>query len=241
MPSNSQEDFPADKTIHQLFEEQVAKTPDNIAIVFEDTKLTYQELNTRSNQLAHYLRNDYQIKPDDLIALCLERSEYMLIAILAVLKSGAAYVPIDPSYPEARIKYILSDTQAKVLLTNVSFLRRQESMFCHPALDAGSSPSLLYIDSTDFNQQLQLQPLTNPNPIAKSNNLAYVIYTSGTTGVPKGVMIEHQSVTCTILGAIDHRQIEKTSRIYQGISYAFDSSIFRNISNIYYWRRIVYD
>jgi amino acid adenylation domain-containing protein len=211
-------DFPADKTIHQLFEEQVAKTPDNIAVVFEDTKLTYQELNARSNQLAHYLRNNYQIKPDDLIALCLERSEYMLIAILAVLKSGAAYVPIDSSYPEARIKYILSDTQAKALLTNdhlnMSFLPTQES-----------SLSPLYIDNADYNQQLQHQPSTNLDPIAKSNNLAYVIYTSGTTGKPKGVMVEHKSVTCTVLGAIDHRQIVETARIYQGISYAFDSSI----------------
>ena len=208
--------FPVDKTIHQLFEEQVVKTPDNIAIVYENTKLTYRELNTRSNQLAHYLRGNYQIQSDDLIALCVERSEYMLIAILAVLKSGGAYVPIDPSYPEARIKYILSDTKAKVVITNMS---------SYGVVIRGSNIAVLSIDSTDFNQQLQQYSSANLDPIAKSNNLAYVMYTSGTTGTPKGVMIEHQNVTCTVLGAISHRQVEETSRIYQGISYAFDSSI----------------
>ncbi|WP_162034326.1 AMP-binding protein, partial [Chryseobacterium potabilaquae] len=102
--------------IHELFERQVEKTPDHIALVYEDVKLTYRELNERSNQLAHYLLYTYQIQPDELIPLCLERSEQILIGILGVLKSGGAYVPMDPSYPMDRIEYILRDTKARVVI-----------------------------------------------------------------------------------------------------------------------------
>ncbi|WP_202704568.1 AMP-binding protein, partial [Flavobacterium sp. UGB4466] len=97
--------YPKDKTIVDLFEEQVEKTPDHVAIVFENKELTYRELNERSNQLAHYLMDNYSIQPDDLIGIQLERSEWMIVSILGVLKSGGAYVPIDPQYPEERIDY----------------------------------------------------------------------------------------------------------------------------------------
>jgi non-ribosomal peptide synthetase component F len=96
----------------------VERTPDSIAVVYEGLQLSYLELNERANRLAHYIRHQHNITPDTLIALCLERSEHMLIAILAVLKAGGAYVPLDPSYPDERIKYILADTKAGVLLTN---------------------------------------------------------------------------------------------------------------------------
>ena len=112
-------EFPEDKTIHELFEESVERTPDNIALIFEDIKLTYKELNERANRLARHLREEYHIKPDDLIALFLDRNEYMIIAIIAVWKSGAAYVPIDPSYPDKRIEYILNDCKSNLLLTNL--------------------------------------------------------------------------------------------------------------------------
>ena len=116
--------YPHDKTIHDLFAEQVLKTPDNIAVVYEDKKLTYQELNNKANQLANYLLKKHAIKPDDLIALILNRSEYMIIAILAVLKAGAAYVPISPDYPDERIKYILDDTKTKIAI-NDSYFRKK--------------------------------------------------------------------------------------------------------------------
>src|SRR5262249_51816860 len=112
--NQTQTKYPADKTIHQLFEAQVARTPDHVAVIYQDQQLTYRELNAKANQLAHYLQDRYATQADDLIALCLDRSEMMLITILAVLKSGAAYVPIDPSYPEERIGFILTDTKAKV-------------------------------------------------------------------------------------------------------------------------------
>ena len=116
--NKTEKEYPKDKTIHQLFEEQVARTPNNIAVVFEEKQLTYQELNNKANQLANYLYNNYQTKADDIICLLLERSEWMIIAILGVLKSGAAYCPISPEYPEKRILFVLQDTQPKCLITN---------------------------------------------------------------------------------------------------------------------------
>ncbi|WP_262686187.1 AMP-binding protein [Chryseobacterium nematophagum] len=109
-------EYDTSATIHELFERQVEKTPDHIALVYEDVKLSYRDLNERSNQLAHYLLENYQIKPDELIPLCLERSEQMLIGILGVLKSGGAYVPMDPNYPMDRIEHILGDTNARVVI-----------------------------------------------------------------------------------------------------------------------------
>jgi len=125
--NKTEKDYPKDKTIHQLFEEQVLKTPDNIAVVFEGIKLTYQELNNKASQLAHYLMQNYNIQPDDLVALCLDRSEQVIIAMLGILKSGAAYVPIDPNYPKERIEYILSDTKTKIILTSVATGFSQEN------------------------------------------------------------------------------------------------------------------
>ncbi len=109
-------DYPADKCIHQLFEEQVARTPDTVAIVFEDQQLTYNELNSRANQLAHYLRS-LGVKPDVLVGICVERSLEMVVGLLGVLKAGCAYVPLDPAYPQERLRFMLCDAQVRVLLT----------------------------------------------------------------------------------------------------------------------------
>ena len=109
-------DYPKDKTIIELFEEQVEKTPDSIAVVFENVELTYRELNTKANKLGANLRETYKVKADDLLGIKLDRSEQMIIAILGVLKSGGAYVPIDPEYPDERIKYIEEDSSCKVVI-----------------------------------------------------------------------------------------------------------------------------
>ena len=160
--------YPEDKTIVDLFEEQVAKTPDNIAIVFEDTKLSYRELNELSNQLGDYLRITYAIKPDDLIGIKLDRSEWMIISILGILKSGGAYVPIDPEYPQERIDYIIEDSQCKIVIDTEElekFKQEQEKY-------------------SKENKQINLLP----------SNLMYCIYTSGSTGNPKGCLLEHLGV-----------------------------------------------
>uniref|UniRef100_UPI0009DCD2E7 non-ribosomal peptide synthetase n=1 Tax=Gillisia sp. Hel_I_29 TaxID=1249975 RepID=UPI0009DCD2E7 len=161
-------DYPRDKTVVELFEEQVSKTPEAIAVVYEEERLSYEELNRRSNQLAHYLQAHYTIEPDDLVGIMLPRSSWMIVGILGILKSGGAYVPIDPDYPEDRIAYMLEDSKCKVLLDE-------------EFLDKFNNNKSDY--STD-NLSISLLP----------SNLAYVIYTSGSTGKPKGVMIEHRSL-----------------------------------------------
>ena len=162
--------YPKDKTIVDLFKEQVNKTPDAVAIKFKETELTYQELNEKSNQLAHYLISNYNIEADDLVGIELERSEWMVIGILAIIKSGGAYVPIDPEYPQQRKAFIKEDARLKLTINEeeLSKFSQENKKKVHPTSNSR----------------------TNLNP----NNLMYVIYTSGTTGNPKGVLIEHKNV-----------------------------------------------
>ncbi|PNW15244.1 hypothetical protein C1637_02115, partial [Chryseobacterium lactis] len=183
--NNTVSEYSSDKTIHRLFEEQAAKTPDRIAMVYDDTKLSYKELNERSNRFAHYLIRTYDIQSDEIIPVCLERSENMLIALLGVLKSGAAYVPIDPSYPSDRIKHILHDTQAKLAIGQESTKGKLE----------GLNTDIISLDEVYCKAQLELTDSNNPKTATGPENLAYVIYTSGTTGIPKGVMVEHKGVS----------------------------------------------
>lgn len=226
--------FPHDKTIHKLFEEQVEKTPDNIAVVFEGIKLTYTQLNNKANQLAHYLQDSYSIIPDDLIALCLQRSEQIIIAILAVLKAGAAYVPIDPDFPDDRIGYILKDTSAKVVIANDYNFARISDCCKHilhhcegnEVVSNNSSifPDTIAIDNPEFIQKLKKQPILNPASKVSSNNLVYVIYTSGTTGKPKGVMIEHKGVVIRVSYMIERSGLVPNSKYLFKTNYMFDVS-----------------
>jgi amino acid adenylation domain-containing protein len=167
--------------VHQLFEAQVERTPDAVAVIFEDKQLSYQELNQRANQLAHYLIS-LGVKPEVLVGICVERSLEMLIALLAILKAGAAYVPLDPAYPQERIAYILEDAQISLLLTQqhliIQLPQHQAKVIC---LD------------TEWNSIAQ-ENQDNLVTEVTSNNLAYVIYTSGSTGKPKGVQIQHGAV-----------------------------------------------
>jgi amino acid adenylation domain-containing protein len=160
--------YPQDKTIIELFEEQVAKTPDHIAVEFEATRLTYAELNETANKLGNFLRTGYLIQPDDLVAIQLPRSEWMVIAMLGVLKSGGAYMPVDPDYPQERITYMIEDSRCKVLLNEAELLR--------------------------FKEKAETYDGSNLIQVNKPADLAYVIYTSGTTGKPKGSLIEHRNV-----------------------------------------------
>jgi len=181
--------YPFDKTLTGLFEEQVELVADQVAVVYEEQRLSYGELNARANQLAWYLRQEYAVQPEDLVCLFVDRSEHMLIAILGVLKAGAAYVPIDPEFPDERVGYILSDTRARVVLTNDEHRPRLKELTSslNTNIEAIDSPLLLTKLETNYSKQ-NLPSLTGPT------NLAYVIYTSGTTGMPKGVMVEHKSV-----------------------------------------------
>ncbi|CAF4612796.1 unnamed protein product, partial [Rotaria sp. Silwood2] len=176
-------DFTHDVTLHKLFEEEAKLSPDKIAVVYEDVKLTYRDLNEKANRLAHYLRSISNIHPDDIIALILDKSELMIISILGAWKSGAAYVPIDPNYPDERIKFILEDTKAKIVISNMKYSSRLYSY----------NIAKVEIDSPIVNEVLNNTNITcNLDVITNERNLAYVIYTSGTTGTPKGVLVEHQ-------------------------------------------------
>ena len=182
--NRTEEPFPADKTLHAVFEEAAATWPDAEAVVYRDTVLTYRELNERANQVAHHLLSRAALRADDLVALVLDKSELMMVAILAVWKTGAAYVPIDADYPDDRIGYMLEDTDCRLILTNRDYATRLRSL----ADDAGR-PVLALEDL-----RLEGAPKGNPATATTSTDLAYAIYTSGTTGRPKAVLVEHRGV-----------------------------------------------
>ncbi len=174
-------EYPRDKCVHQLFDEQVAKTPDAVAVVFDDKELTYRELNERANQLAHRLKK-LGVGAETLVGLCVERSLEMIVGVLGILKAGGAYVPLDPYHPKERLALMLEDTQAPVLLSQERII---ENLPTHHA-------KVLFLD-TDWGQ-IAKESNENPDSGATAKNLAYVIYTSGSTGRPKGVMIEHRGL-----------------------------------------------
>ena len=212
--------FTKDKTIHQLFEAQAAKTPRNIALIFKDQSLTYEKLNAKSNQLARVIRAKYldktdsELQPDTLVALCLERSLEMVISILAVLKTGGAYVPIDPEFPKERIQYILADTKATIILTQSKFAEHltqlSQEIYCI-AVDQHSCS-----DSKSDN----LSPYSQPS------DLAYVIYTSGTTGKPKGVCLPHKGVVNRLEWMQTEYALNLNDRVLQKTPFTFDVSVW---------------
>ena len=201
--------YPKNKTIHELFEEQVEKTPDNIALVFEEKKLTYRELNEKSNSLAMELR-EKGVKADSIVGIMVERSLEMIIGIIGILKAGGAYLPIDSTYPKERIEYMLKDSGSKILLSQKSLVENVE--FDGIVID-------LYNDELYKN---------NSNNLAKENNsndLAYIIYTSGTTGNPKGVLIEHRNVM-NLLNYMERNYPVDCNDVYLlKTNYAFDVSV----------------
>jgi amino acid adenylation domain-containing protein len=178
--NNTQTEYPRDKCIHQLFEAQVERTPDAIAVVFEGQHLSYAALNRRANQLAQHLQT-LGVKPEVLVGICIERSLDMVIGLLGILKAGGAYLPLDPTYPVARLAFILEDAGVPILVTT------EKNVPKLPKQNAKHQTRLVCLDTLTLSAD-------NPNSGVVSSNLAYVIYTSGSTGKPKGVMISHQSV-----------------------------------------------
>ncbi|MEH2104791.1 non-ribosomal peptide synthetase [Nostoc sp.] len=213
--NQTQTDYPHNKTLVDLFEQQVEKNPYNIALVFESQQLTYQQLNQKANQVAHYLIQNHQIKPDSLISICVERSLEMIIGVLGILKAGAAYVPIDPNYPQERIGFMLEDSGTSVLLSQ-SFLLNQL-----PLASLENPCQVICLDEETFTEALK----ENPKPQSTPNDLAYVIYTSGSTGRPKGVMIEHQAIVNLGFAWGKAFQVQHHSRLLQFGSFSFDLSI----------------
>ena len=179
--NHTQTEYPQDKCIHQLFEEQAERTPDALAVIFDSQQLTYRQLNERANQLANYLRT-LGVKPEVLVGVCVERSLEMVVGLLGILKAGGAYVPLDPNYPDERLSFMLSDAQVPVLLTQQQLVA-----------DLPNHKAVVVCLDTDWHyiaEHCQKNPITE----VISHNLAYTIYTSGSTGQPKGVQILHSNV-----------------------------------------------
>ena len=211
--NSTQADYPQDLCIHQLFEEQVARTPDAVAVMYENQQLTYFELNCRANQLAHYLQS-LGVKPDTLVGICVERSLLMVIGLLGILKAGGAYVPIDPDYPTERLRLMLEDAQVPVLLTQEQLLEKLPEHQAH----------LVYLDN-DIQEFAQANEISFATEV-KPSNLAYVLYTSGSTGKPKAVAIEHHSPVALVSWAQDVFTPLELAGVLASTSICFDLSVF---------------
>ncbi|PHM70060.1 non-ribosomal peptide synthetase [Xenorhabdus kozodoii] len=210
-------DYPQDTLIHQLFEQQAARTPDATALVFGESELSYAALNRHANQLAHQLMA-FGVRPDDRVAICVERSLEMIIGLYGILKAGAGYIPLDPEYPAERLAYQLSDSKPVLLLTQ----RHLQGRLPTPDL-----PVWLLDDET-HQDQVAKQPAHNPDANqldVKPHHLAYIIYTSGSTGQPKGVMLEHRNVVNFIHAQHQTSEPKEGDRILQFATIAFDTSV----------------
>ena len=206
-------DWPGQGWVHQCVEDRVREAPDAAAVRFEGQRLSYRELNRRANQLAHRLRR-LGVGPDVLVGISMERSVELVVSLLAVLKAGGAYVPLDPGYPPARLRYMLSDTQVPVLLTQ----RRLVPVLPEPAAE------VLCVDELDA--ELAVEPAENLDLDLDGEDLAYVIYTSGSTGTPKGAMNVRAAIRNRMLWMQDHFGLETSDRVLQKAPFSFDVSVW---------------
>ncbi|KJB85423.1 hypothetical protein AZ66_24720, partial [Paenibacillus sp. E194] len=241
--------YPEAKTIHGLFEEQVEKTPERVAVVFGEERLTYRELNERADRMARVLRQQ-GVQPDDLVGLLTERSLDMLIGIIGILKAGGAYVPLDPDYPEERIRYMLEDSGTTLLVTQKK-LTELTGMF------AGK---ILYVEDELVDElytanpaKVEKEPASkadsctaatsswygNEERKARADHLAYVIYTSGTTGKPKGVLIEHRQVVRLLFTDRSRFDFGDTDVWTLFHSYCFDFSVWEMYGALLYGGKLV--
>ncbi|MBW4560901.1 MAG: amino acid adenylation domain-containing protein [Mojavia pulchra JT2-VF2] len=210
--NNTQSEYPQDKCIHQLFENQVKQRPDAIAIKFATEQLTYRELDNRSNNLAHYLQK-MGVCSEVLVGICVSQSIEMIVGLLGILKAGGAYVPLDPNYPQERLNFMLEDAEVSILLTQENLLRNFENF----------SNKVICIDKI-WNILTQESEVSINNSVT-SDNLAYVIYTSGSTGKPKGVAVTHKAVNRLVCNT-NYIKIEPNDKIAQVSNTSFDAATF---------------
>jgi amino acid adenylation domain-containing protein len=206
-------DDPPDSCIHQYFEAQAARTPEAMAVIFGAEQLSYQELNERANQLAHQLR-EQGAGPESLVGVLLERSPAMVVSLLAVLKAGAAYLPLDPAYPAERLAFMLKNSGAQILITQDELRARASQTSAKLVLVDGAHPFI-----TCYAKD-------NPTTSVAADNLAYVIYTSGSTGQPKGVAITHRSAGVLLEWATRAFSLDELQRTFFATSICFDLSVF---------------
>lgn len=214
--NNATSDYTRAALVHELFEAQVRARPESVALVHRDEVLDFATLNARANQLAHYLKT-LGIKPDDRVAVCLKQGVNMVISLLGVLKAGGSYVPLDPNYPQDRLRYMVTDSAPVALLTQLSLTER---------VGTHALPTLV-LDAPSGSETLASQPTCNliKSPDLNSSHLAYVIYTSGSTGEPKGVMVEHHSVV-RLVTTRDYVQLDSSTVMAQASNTSFDAATF---------------
>ncbi|MCP5048657.1 MAG: amino acid adenylation domain-containing protein, partial [bacterium] len=231
--NNTVEEYPKDKTLHGLFENQVEKTPDKVALLgpqFQisnaetpsaqliNSSITYKELNRRSGQLALYL-SSLGVGPDTIIGIIMTRSLEMIIGMMGILKSGGAFLPMDPDTPGERLRFVLEDSGADVVVSAGALAEKVKKM-----------PGITVIDILEYtsNSTYHDQPLN----FSTSSNLAYVIYTSGSTGLPKGVLITHSNLSPLLEWSRDFFKFGSHSRVVQNLSYFFDFGVFELVTTL---------
>ncbi len=219
-------DYPPPLTIHQLFEAQVERTPDAVACVFDNQELTYRELNSKANQLAHHLQN-FGVGPEVPVGVCMERSLEMVIGLLGILKSGGAYVPLDPEYPKERLTLILDDTLVPVVLTQQAITDRLPVTWT----------TVIRLD-TDW-AEIAGNSNENTNSEADSANLAYIIYTSGSTGKPKGAMLHHAGVCHRLRWGVEDYQLGPGDSVLNKTVLSFDVSVWEIFAPLICGARLV--
>ncbi|MEH2094791.1 amino acid adenylation domain-containing protein [Nostoc sp.] len=217
-------DYPKHLCIHELFEAQVEKTPESIAVVFKEQQLTYQELNHRANKIAYYLQS-LGVSPEVLVGICVERSLEMIVGLLGILKAGGAYVPLDPTYPKERLSFMLSDSQVQVVLTQQKFVE-------------GLTASEAKLVCLDSDWELINRHQENPTSNATAENLAYVIYTSGSTGTPKGVAVTHRAVNRLVCNT-NYVNFVPSNRVAQASNTSFDAATFEIWGSLLHGARLV--
>ena len=211
------------QAIHKAFEEQVAATPSNTAVVFQDEKVTYHELNVRANQLAAYIQKHYRqtmqqdLTPGTFIGISLDRGIDMIVAMLATLKTGAAYLPLDPTYPRDRLAYMLNDTGAKMIISKQNLQEKADFL-------NSSHYQVIYLDR--LKEEIARENPLNLDNYVKPNDIAYVIYTSGSTGLPKGVMVEHKGIPSLAYHCRDLFKHASDSRNLFFSSINFDAAVY---------------
>ena len=225
--NNTGVNYPQDKLIHQIFEAQVEKTPDSVAVVFEGEQLTYRELNQRANQLAHYLQS-LGVGPESLVGIAVERSIEMIVGLYGILKAGGAYVPLDPTYPAERVAYMMEDANVPVLLTQQRLLEKL------PPCKA----RVICLD-TEWDSLIGSQSIENPVCRATLENAAYNIYTSGSTGKPKGAMNTHAGILNCMLWTQDAYQLTASDRVLQKTVFSFDVSTWEFFWTLMFGARLV--
>jgi amino acid adenylation domain-containing protein len=224
--NSTQARYPKNKTIHELFEEQVERSPRSVAVVFDEEQLSYRELDERANQLAHYLQGR-GVGADTLVGLCLNKSVEMVVAMLATLKAGGAYLPMDPAYPQERLRFMVEDSKIAYLITTESLVGNVPQKI----------PTTILLDAE--RESIKAHPQTAPDSNCTPHNLSYCIYTSGSTGKPKGVLIEHRNVVRLIVNDRQPFSFSETDVWTMFHSYCFDFSVWEMYGALLYGGKLV--